>query len=125
VSPSRTPDEPFDAARTALSEQLRELDEQLQSYDELVEKRRRLTGALAALDGGTGTKKRVRWQEVAAYVADHPGSMPAEIAAALEVPRANVQAHLVRNEGAVFERRGDGWHVVEGWETQRRDGAGR
>lgn len=123
MSPSRTPDEPFDAARTALSEQLRELDEQLRPYDELVEKRRRLTGALAALDGGTASKKRVRRQEVAAHLAAHPGSMPAEIAAALEVPRANVQAHLVRNEGTVFERHEDGWRVLEGWDDA--DGGAR
>jgi hypothetical protein len=116
VPPRRTPDdEPLDPARAAITQQLRELDEQLAPYEEMVERRKRLTSALAALDGGTGAKKRVRRQDVAAYVAAHPGSMPAEIAAALEVPRANVQAHLVRNEGSLFENR-DGWRVLEGWD---------
>ena len=115
MSPRRTPDEPLDPARAAITQQLRELDERLAPYDELVEKRKRLASALAALDGGTGAKKRVRRQDVAAYVVAHPGSMPAEIAAALEVPRANVQAHLVRNEGTLFENR-DGWRVLSGWD---------
>jgi hypothetical protein len=46
--------------------------------------------------------------------------MPAEIAAALEIPAANAHAHLGRNEGTVFERRIDGWHVIDGWERLRR-----
>jgi hypothetical protein len=96
---------------------------ELAPYDELVERRERLTRALAALDGGDGTKKRVRWEQIAEYVAQHPGAMPAEIAAALEIPAANAHAHLGRNEGTVFERRVDGWHVIEGWEAQRRSGS--
>lgn len=116
MSPRRTPaDEPLDPARAAITQQLRELDERLAPYEEMVEQRKRLTSALAALDGGSAVKKRVRRNDVAAYLAAHPGSMPAEIAAALEVPRANVQAHLVRNEGTLFENR-DGWHVLVGWE---------
>jgi hypothetical protein len=122
VSPSPTPDEePLDPARAAITQQLRELDEQLEPYDELVERRARLTSALAALDGGTTSKKRVRRHDVAVYVAAHPGSMPAEIAAALEVPRANVQAHLVRNEGTLFQNN-NGWHVLDGWDET--DGGG-
>ena len=95
-------------------------DDGRSSYDELVERRERLTRALAALDGGTGTKKRVRWEQIAEYVAQHPAAMPAEIAAVLEIPAANAHAHLGRNEGTVFERRIDGWHVIEGWEALRR-----
>jgi hypothetical protein len=125
VPPNPTPnDEPLDPARAAIAQQLRELDQQLQPYDELVECRARLTSALAALDGGTATKKRVRRHDVAAYLAIHPGSMPAEIAAAFEVPRANVQAHLVRNEGTLFENN-NGWHVLDGWEDADRGGDSR
>jgi hypothetical protein len=112
----------FNAARRGITRELTEVERELTPYDELVERRARLTRALAALDGGTGVKKRVRWEQVAEYVAAHPGAMPTEIAAALEVPAANAHAHLSRNEGSVFERRGDGWHVVEGWEALRRDG---
>ena len=115
----------FNAARRGITRELDAVERELAPYDELVERRERLTRALAALDGGADTKKRVRWEQVAEYVAAHPGAMPAEIAAALEVPAANAHAHLSRNKGTVFERRGDGWHVIDGWEAQRRDGAGR
>jgi hypothetical protein len=115
----------FNAARRGITRELDAVERELAPYDELVERRERLTRALAALDGGADTKKRVRWEQVAEYLAAHPGAMPAEIAAALEIPAANAHAHLSRNEGTVFERRGDGWHVIDGWETQRRDGAGR
>jgi hypothetical protein len=112
----------FNAARRGITRELDHVEKELAPYDELVERRNRLASALAALDGGAQTKKRVRWEQVAEYVAQHPGAMPAEIAAALEIPAANAHAHLSRNEGTVFERRGDGWHVLEGWEAQRRDG---
>lgn len=108
-----------DPARRALTEQLERVEKDLRPYDELIERRQRLTSALAALDTPSGqpTKKRVRLHEVAAYVAEHPGVMPAEVAAALEVPRPNIQAHFVRNEGTVFEKGAGGWHTIPGWET--------
>jgi hypothetical protein len=110
-----------DAARQAITEQLEQIDKQLGPYDALVETRQRLTAALSALDRSKTPKKRVKAHEVASYVAEHPGVMPAEIAAALEVPAQNVQAHLARNQGLMFERRGDGWHIIEGWETHSKD----
>lgn len=121
MSPRRDVRGSFDAARRGITRELAHVEKELAPYDELVERRERLARALAALDGAAGTKKRVRWEQVADYVAAHPGAMPAEIAAALEVPAANAHAHLSRNEGTVFERHGDGWHTIAGWETQRRD----
>lgn len=110
-----------DPARRALTQQLERVDQELRPYNELVERRERLANALAALDApsqsGQAPKKRVRLHEVAAYVAEHPGVMPAEVAAALEVPRPNIQAHFVRNEGTVFEKDAEGWRVIPGWET--------
>jgi hypothetical protein len=119
----------FATGREALEQELADVQARLAPYDELVAERDRLTNAIAALDGrasvesstGTSTKKRVRWEQVAEYVDAHPGSMPAEIAAALEVPSQNVQMHLSRNEGTVFEKRRDGWHTLDGWEAHRRD----
>jgi hypothetical protein len=108
-----------------LIEKLNEVDEQLEPYKELVEKQERLASALAALDGGKSIKKRVKWEQVADYVAEHPGVQPAEIAAALEVPTTNAQSHLLRNENTVFEKRKDGWHVIDGWEAHRRDARDR
>ena len=111
----------FGSARRGITRELAEVERELAPYAELAERRERLTRALAALDGGADVKQRVRWEQVADYVAAHPGAMPAEIAAALEVPAANAHAHLSRNEGTVFKRHGDGWHVVDGWEALRRD----
>jgi hypothetical protein len=122
MAPRRDVRDGLGAARRGIARELDAVQKELAPYDELVERRERLTRALAALDGGAGVKKRVRWEEVAEYVAAHPGAMPAEIAAALEVPPANAHAHLSRNEGSVFERRGDGWHAIDGWEAQRRGG---
>lgn len=121
MAKSRDTDGGLDDVRQSLIEKLSEVDEQLEPYKELVEKQQRLASALAALDGGKGIKKRVKWEQVAEYVAEHPGSMPAEIAAALEVPTTNVQSHLLRNERTVFEKRKDGWHVIDGWEVHRKD----
>ncbi len=120
MAPRRDTQGRFFAARRGITRELADVEKELAPYDELVERRERLTRALAALDGGAGVKKRVRWEQVAEYVAQHPGAMPTEIAAALEVPAANAHAHLSRNEGTVFARRWDGWHVIDGWEGQRR-----
>jgi hypothetical protein len=125
VAKKPTTDEGLDDVRQSLIEKLQEVDEQLAPYQELVEKQERLSSALAALDGGKTLKKRVKWEQVAEYVDANPGSQPAEIAAALEVPTPNVQSHLLRNEGSVFEKRKDGWHTIAGWEKHRRDGGGR
>jgi chromatin segregation and condensation protein Rec8/ScpA/Scc1 (kleisin family) len=123
VAKNQKTDGGLDDVRQSLIEKLQEVDEQLEPYQELVEKHERLAGALAALDGGNTIKKRVKWEQVAEYVAEHPGSQPAEIAAALEVPAPNAQSHLLRNENTVFEKRKDGWHAIDGWETHRRDRA--
>jgi hypothetical protein len=125
MSASRDVDDGFDPARQALTEQLNRIDEQLQPYDELVEARKMAAKALAALDAGKTLKKRVSWEDIAAYVAAHPGSKPAEIAAGLEVPVANVYAHLARNEDHIFDKRKDGIHLKDGWETHRRDAGDR
>jgi hypothetical protein len=125
VAKKQTGDEGLEDVRQSLIEKLQEVDEQLQPYQQLVEKQERLSSALAALDGGKTLKKRVKWEQVADYVDANPASQPAEIAAALEVPTPNVQSHLLRNEGSVFEKRKDGWHTIDGWEGLRRDGGGR
>jgi len=121
MSKSRDTDGGLDDVRQSLVEKLNEVDEQLEPYKELVEKKERLASALAALDGGQGIKKRVKWEQVAEYVDEHPGSTPAQIGAGLEVPATNAQAHLQRNQGTVFERSGEGWETIDGWEAHRRD----
>ena len=116
---------PLEAARQLLEQELDKVQRDKKSYPELAEREQRVASALAALDGGKPTKKRVQWESVADYLVEHPESRPGEIAAALEVPMQNVYAHLVRNEGTVFQRVGVGWAVIKGWEKHRRDGKDR
>jgi hypothetical protein len=111
----------LDPARRALSEQLTRIEKDLKPYEELLERRRRLSTALAALDGTPAAGRRLRWEEIAEHVAAHPGVKAGEIAAALEAPLKNVFAHLARNQDTVFEKREDRWYVREGWEGYRRD----
>ena len=60
---ARDTDGGLDDVRQSLVEKLNEVDEQLEPYNELVEKQERLASALAALDGGQGIKKRVKWEQ--------------------------------------------------------------
>src|SRR4051812_27296773 len=103
-------------ALEAITRELRSLDEQLASYDELVEKRNRLLAAKAALLGHapiSSGAKRVSQEQVADYVEKHPGSTPAEIALGLRVSDATIRAHLHRGKGRRFFQRDGGWHTGE------------
>jgi hypothetical protein len=101
---------------------MREIDQELEriskglvGYEELVRERERLLAARAALSGTgpvKGTAKgRTSQDDVAAYLAEHPDSWPAQIAAALGVPVTNVSAHLYRGKRTRFERGVAGWRV--------------
>ena len=109
-----------DPARQALTAELEQVEQQLESYEELLERKRRLSSALSALEGAP-TARRLRWEEIAEHVASHPGLKAGEIAATLEAPLKNVFAHLARNQDTVFEKREDRWYVRDGWEEYRRD----
>jgi DNA-directed RNA polymerase specialized sigma24 family protein len=52
--------------------------------------------------------KRISQDDIALFLRDHPGSLPARIADGLGVPVTNVSAHLYRAKGERFERKGDG-----------------
>ena len=112
---------PLDAARQLLLQELDKVREDKKTYPELAVREKRVATALAALDGGKPLQKRLRWEQIAEYVAQNPDSRVGEIAAALEAPLQNIYAHLARNEGTVFKRVGDGWDVLDGWEQHRRD----
>lgn len=81
----------------------------------LVAERERLLAARGALTGRAGVGlargKRISQDDVAAYLQEHPGSSPSQIAAGLGVPVTNVSTHLYRAKGERFERRKDGWYV--------------
>lgn len=97
---------------------VRGIDEQLARVEKderaLRKERERLLAARAALTGSASAvpgRKRTSQDDVAAYLHEHPGSSPSQIAAGLGVPVTNVSTHLYRAKGERFERRKDGWHV--------------
>jgi DNA-directed RNA polymerase specialized sigma24 family protein len=98
-----------------LDARLAELDGELERTGELMAERRRLVAARAALTGervpASGSLvRRVTQEEVAAYLAEHPGSRAATIARDMGVPLTNISQHLHRGRETRFERRADGWH---------------
>jgi DNA-directed RNA polymerase specialized sigma24 family protein len=100
-----------------IDEELARVERQLSSYERLLGERERLLAARAALTGepvGASGRRRTSQDEVAAFLAEHPDSRPAEIAAALGVPVTNVSAHLYRGKHGRFERGRDGWRVRVG-----------
>jgi hypothetical protein len=98
-----------------IDERLRRINARLRTHEELVAERERLLAARAALTGGatvrTTPAKRVSQDDIAAYLAEHPGSWPAEIAQAVGAPVTNVSQHLYRGKHTRFARQADGWHV--------------
>ena len=97
-----------------IDEELERVNSKLADYDELVAERRRLLSARAALTGapavGSG-RRRISQDDVAAYLAEHPDSWPAQIADGLGVPVTNVSAHLHRGKDTRFLRGGSGWRL--------------
>jgi len=99
---------------------LREIDEQLTRLDReekaIVREREQLLAARAALAGRAGAGpargKRISQDDIAAFLAEHPGSLPAQIAHALDVPVTNVSTHLYRAKDERFTRKHDGWHLT-------------
>jgi DNA-directed RNA polymerase specialized sigma24 family protein len=104
------------SAMRQIDQELKRVDDGLSGYEQLLRERQRLLAARSALSGEKPPAARARTSqdEVAAYLTDHPGSWPAEIAAALRVPVTNVSQHLYRAKETRFMRRQDGWHVRSG-----------
>lgn len=103
----------------AVASALRGIDAELERLDELeraaARERVLLVAARDALLGeaaGRHTRRRrVAREEITAYLVEHPGSWPAEIAEALDAPSTNVSTHLYRGRDTRYERREDGWYV--------------
>jgi DNA-directed RNA polymerase specialized sigma24 family protein len=93
-----------------IDERLKSLDEQLASHEELVAERERLRAARATVLG-EGPAGQISQDDVAAYLAEHPGSRPGEIAEALGVSSGRVSAHLYRAKATRFVSRSDGWYL--------------
>jgi len=98
-----------------LDARLSELDRELQGMSELMAERRRLLSARTAITGerlavSGSYVRRVTQDEVAEYLAEHPGARAAVIARDLGVPLTNISQHLHRGRNTRFERREDGWY---------------
>ena len=104
-----------------IDERLRTLDEQLGGLEALVSERKRLRQARATLLGG-GPPEQISQDDVARYLAEHPGARPGEIARALKVPSGRVSAHLYRAKSTRFVSRPDGWYLREGKPGSTRGG---
>jgi hypothetical protein len=98
-----------------IDERLRRIDTRLAAHEELKAERERLLAARATLTGGAAVRttptRRVTQDDIAAYLAQHPGSWPAEIAQAVGAPVTNVSQHLFRGKRTRFDRQSDGWHL--------------
>jgi hypothetical protein len=97
-----------------IDQQLERIDKGLSGYEPLLRERERLLAARAALTGekpASRGKARISQDDVAEYLAEHPDSWPADIAAALDVPVTNVSAHLYRGKTTRFERGEHGWRL--------------
>jgi len=100
-----------------IEQRLGELDSRLEQYDELAAERDRLRRARATLLGagssGGDRSRRISQDEIAAYLADHPGSKASDIARELGVVLQTVSSHLYRGRATRFENGRDGWHLRE------------
>jgi DNA-directed RNA polymerase specialized sigma24 family protein len=95
-----------------IDERLKSLDEQLAAHEDLLDERERLRAARATLLGEKPTGQ-ITQDQVADYLAEHPGSKPADIASALGVSAGRVSAHLYRAKTTRFLSRPDGWYLRE------------
>lgn len=98
-----------------IDEELARVNKGLSGYEQLLRERDRLLAARSALTGerpATGSAAaRTSQDDVAAFLAEHPDSWPADIAAALGVPVTNVSAHLYRGKRTRFQRGERGWRL--------------
>jgi hypothetical protein len=96
-----------------IDQQLKALDQQLESHEQLLAERERLQAARSTLLG-EGPAGQITQDDIAAYLAEHPGSRPRQIAAAFGVSAGRVSAHLYRAKTTRFVSRSDGWYLREG-----------
>jgi hypothetical protein len=95
-----------------IDQKLSVLEGELAGYQEVLAERDRLRAARAALMGERPAPQ-ISQDDVATYLAEHPGSRAGAIAKALEVPLARVSSHLYRGKRTRFVSRDDGWHLRE------------
>ena len=108
--------------KAQLDREIKDLDrERARENKELDERRARLVAALAVLDGKTiapqAKRRRISQDDVADYLAEHPGSTYLEIAEGLGASPTVIAAHLNRGKSVGrFSNSAGKWSLVEGWE---------
>jgi hypothetical protein len=95
-----------------IDSRLSEIESQLEGHRALLAERDRLVRARSTLLGEPPAAK-VSQEDVGAYLAEHPGARPAQIAGALGVASGTVSAHLFRGKRSRFVSRGGEWYVRE------------
>jgi hypothetical protein len=93
-----------------IDKRLADLDERLRTYEELLQERERLRAARATVLG-KGPVGQISQDDIAGYLAEHPGSAPREIATAFGVSANRVSAHLLRGKTSRFVSRDGAWYL--------------
>jgi CRP-like cAMP-binding protein len=121
--PRQAPEQQSGATRGVLAEidrRLGQIEAELEGHRALLAERDRLLRARATLLGEPPVAQ-VSQEDVASYLAEHPGARPGDVAKALGVSSGTVSAHLFRGKQSRFVSRGGDWYVRE----QTRRGRGR
>jgi CRP-like cAMP-binding protein len=96
-----------------IDRRLEQVERGLEGHRALLAERDRLNKARAALTGEANADQ-ISQDDVAAYLAEHGGSRPGDIAAHFGVSSGRVSAHLFRGKSSRFVSRGGEWYVREG-----------
>lgn len=95
-----------------IDRRLEQVERELADRQALVAERDRLRRARAAM-AGEPLVAQVSQDDVAAFIAEHPGARPGEIAEGLKVPSGTISAHLFRGKRTRFLSRGGQWYLRE------------
>lgn len=93
-----------------IDRRLASVEKDLVGYEELLAERDRLRAARATLLG-KGPVGKISQDDIAGYLAEHPGAAPREVATAFGVSANRVSAHLMRGKVERFVNRGGGWYL--------------
>jgi hypothetical protein len=95
-----------------IDQRLAEIEGELSPYEVLIAERERLLKARATVLGEAHAGQ-ISQEDVAGYLAEHPGSRPGDIAKHFGVSSGRVSAHLFRGKSSRFLSRGGDWYVRE------------
>jgi CRP-like cAMP-binding protein len=95
-----------------IESRLAQVERELEGHKELLAERERLVRARAAMTGEPNVKQ-ITQEDVAAFLAEHPGAKAGEIAEGLGVSSGRVSAHLFRGKHDRFISRKGSWYVRE------------